>query len=133
MYQHGSEQNIKWLTDNESLVIELARLKSFAPLSDSDVSDDTKKFVSTQIGDFKIFVPTGELENLEEQLERLDKQMKDLEKQIARSRNKLSNEQFLEKAPAAIIEKERSKLSESQKSQSVLLERRNKLVDSQLT
>ena len=133
MHQHGSEQNIKRLMNNESLVIELARLKSFAPLSDSDVSDDTKKFVSTQIGDFKIFVPTGELENLEEQLARLDKQIKDLDNQITRSKNKLNNEQFLEKAPAAIIEKERSKLSEAQKSHSVFFERRNKLIGSQVT
>ena len=130
MYQHGMDDELSWLDQNKSLIMELARLKSFEFLADSDASANSDHVVSTQVGDFKMFVRTGDLEDFSEQLVRIDKQLKDLNQQIDRSQKKLDNQQFMEKAPAAVIEKERNRLTECQKTCELLVERREKLVGS---
>ena len=130
MYQHGMDDELSWLDQNKSLIMELARLKSFEFLADSDANTNSDHVVSTQVGDFKMFVRTGDLEDFSEQLVRIDKQLKDLNQQIDRSQKKLDNQQFMEKAPAAVIEKERNRLTECQKTCELLVERREKLVGS---
>ena len=130
MYQHGMDDELSWLDQNKPLIMELARLKSFEFLADSDGNANSDHVVSTQVGDFKMFVRTGDLENFSEQLVRIDKQLKDLNQQIDRSQKKLDNQQFMEKAPAAVIEKERNRLTECQKTCELLVERREKLVGS---
>ena len=130
MYRHGMDDELSWLHQNKSLIMELARLKSFEVLVDSDASANSDHVVSTQVGDFKMFVRTGDLEDFSEQLVRIDKQLKDLNQQIDRSQTKLGNQQFMEKAPAAVIEKERNRLTECQKTCELLVERREKLIGS---
>ena len=130
MYQHDMDDELSWLDQNKSLIMELARLKTFEILADSDASTNSDHVVSTQVGDFKMFVRTGDLEDFSEQLVRIDKQLKDLNQQIDRSQKKLDNQQFMEKAPAAVIEKERNRLTECQKTCELLVERREKLIGS---
>ena len=130
MYQHGMDDELSWLDQNKSLIMELARLKTFEILADSDASANSDHVVSTQVGDFKMFVRTGDLEDFSEQLARIEKQLKDLNQQIDRSQTKLGNQQFMEKAPAAVIEKERNRLTECQKTCELLVERREKLIGS---
>jgi valyl-tRNA synthetase len=50
----------------------------------------------------------------EAELARLDKAIEKLEKETAKVRGKLSNENFVSKAPAAVIEKEQAKLTEAE-------------------
>jgi valyl-tRNA synthetase len=45
--------------------------------------------------------------------ERLQKELARMDAEVHRSESKLVNEQFVSKAPAAIVEKERSKLEEA--------------------
>ncbi len=130
MNQHASGQEFEWLTANASLIMELGRLKSFQMLHDSDRPEDSNNVVSTQIGNFRIIIRTGDIEDIEEQLARIDKQIGDLDQQIKRSLAKLSNAQFLEKAPAAVIDKERSRQQDAESSRELLLDRRQKLTGS---
>ena len=48
------------------------------------------------------------------ELARLNKEIERFHGEIARIENKLSNESFVVKAPAAVIDKERSKMAEYQ-------------------
>lgn len=130
MHQNGTDDELSWLDQNKLLIMELARLKSFDSLTGSDKSANSDNVVSTQVGDFKMLIRTGDLEDFSEQLKRIDKQLNDLNQQIDRSQAKLNNQQFMEKAPAAVIEKERNRLLECQKTCSLLLERREKLLGS---
>ena len=57
----------------------------------------------------KIFIPFGELVDIEKELERLNKEIVRLEGEIARVDNKLSNEKFVSKAPAKVIDEEKAK------------------------
>ena len=59
----------------------------------------------------EVYIPIGELVDIEKELERLDKEIARCEAEIARLSGKLSNEKFLAKAPAQVVETEKGKLS----------------------
>ncbi|HEY4101972.1 MAG TPA: valine--tRNA ligase [Gemmatimonadales bacterium] len=58
----------------------------------------------------KIIVPLGDLVDIEKECARLGAEADKLDRLIASQEGKLANEQFVSRAPAAVIEKEREKL-----------------------
>ncbi len=54
-------------------------------------------------------MPAGELVDLDKERERLNKEKKRLESEIDRVEKKLSNQGFVSKAPAKLIEEEKAK------------------------
>jgi valyl-tRNA synthetase len=64
-----------------------------------------------QVQDVEIFAPMGR-SRMEEEARRLQKEILKIEKDIAFVNNKLSNEQFLLKAPTEVVDQEREKASE---------------------
>lgn len=77
-------------------------------VKDMDVSDEN--YISTQTSEFSIFLPFGELVDIEKELERMAEQKKKLFSEIARCENMLKNEKFILKAPEAKIQEEKNKL-----------------------
>ncbi|MGQ9699098.1 MAG: valine--tRNA ligase, partial [Armatimonadota bacterium] len=69
---------------------------------------------SSVAGGYEVYLPLAGLVDVEKEIARLQAEMADAEKEIARSRARLSNEQFLSKAPTEIVEKERRILAEVQ-------------------
>lgn len=61
-----------------------------------------------------LFVPLGELVDVEKEIARLAKDLKNAEGEVVRANGKLSNEGFLAKAPANLVEAEREKLAQAQ-------------------
>ena len=57
-----------------------------------------------------VFIPLGELVDVDAELKRLAKEKKTLEGEIARGEGKLNNQGFISKAPAALVEQEKQKL-----------------------
>ena len=57
------------------------------------------------------FIPLEQLVDLEKERARLQKEQTRLEQEISRTGKKLSNEGFVSKAPAAVVEEERKKLA----------------------
>jgi len=58
----------------------------------------------------QIFMPLEDLVDFDKEMARLNKEKETLNKEIARANGKLSNENFVKKAPPAIVEEERQKL-----------------------
>ncbi|MBO7289389.1 MAG: valine--tRNA ligase [Clostridia bacterium] len=56
-----------------------------------------------------IYIPLDDLVDREKEIERLEKELKTLEAEIKRVEGKLSNEGFVKKAPAKVIEEEKKK------------------------
>ena len=83
-------------------VSELAMLSPDAPAPEKTVSAVTAAA--------ELFIPLGDLVDIEKEIARLEKEFKGLEGEIARAEGKLSNPGFVSKAPAALVEKEREKL-----------------------
>ncbi|MBR6407527.1 MAG: valine--tRNA ligase [Clostridia bacterium] len=64
--------------------------------------------VSVVTDDAKIFLPMGELVDLEAERARLTKELQKAEKELEGVEKKLSNPAFTEKAPAAVVDKQRA-------------------------
>ena len=70
---------------------------------------------------FEIYVPLGELVDVEKELARLKTELEKIESEIAFSSNKLNNPGFAAKAPKAVVDKEREKLAANNEIKAKLL------------
>ena len=69
-----------------------------------------EKSASAVTGPCELFMPLGELVDVEKEITRLEKDRKNIEGEIARAQGKLNNQGFVSKAPAHLIEQEKEKL-----------------------
>ncbi len=79
--------------------------------------------ISTVIQGGELFLPLEDLIDIEKEIERLEKEKKKLEGEIKRVKGKLSNEGFINKAPAHLIEEEKKKGQKYQDMMDTVLER----------
>ena len=99
------------LDDNRQFLTKLAKLESIQVLG----SGEEAPMAATQlIGDMELLVPMAGLIDKDAELGRLDKELAKLEKDIQRLADKLGNPGFVDKAPAAVVEKEQDKLQAQQ-------------------
>ena len=60
----------------------------------------------------ELYIPLGDLVNKEEELQKLDKRLSELDILISSIESKLSNNEFISKAPENIVEGEKNKLND---------------------
>ena len=70
----------------------------------------------------RIFIPMGELIDVQKERARLNKEKADCEKEIAFFEGKLSNEKFVSRAPEAVVNQERQKLQKANERLQKILE-----------
>ncbi|PYB72703.1 valine--tRNA ligase [Pseudomonas sp. LB-090624] len=99
------------LQENEALLKKLAKVESFTVLGDAD---EAPLSATALVGDLQVLVPMAGLIDKDAELARLNKEIQRLQGEVARVGGKLSNAAFVDKAPPAVIEKERAKLAESE-------------------
>ncbi|MBH3376363.1 valine--tRNA ligase [Pseudomonas juntendi] len=99
------------LQENEALLKKLAKVESFTVLSDAE---EAPLSATALVGDLQVLVPMAGLIDKDAELARLNKEIPRLQGEVARVGGKLSNAAFVDKAPPAVIEKERAKLAESE-------------------
>ncbi len=102
-------ENKKPIKNGSVYIEKLAGVSSIEFIEDKSVL--TEKVVSQVIDGFELFVPLGDLVDLDKEIERLEKELENVEGEIARANGKLSNNGFLEKAPKNLVESEREKLN----------------------
>jgi valyl-tRNA synthetase len=112
------------LDENEQFLSSLAKLESISVLSDSE---QAPACASAVVGDLSVLIPMAGLIDKEAELARLDKAIDKLEKDADRTRGKLSNENFVSKAPAAVIDKEKAKLNEAESTLTKMLEQKQQI------
>jgi valyl-tRNA synthetase len=78
--------------------------------------------ITISLGEITAYLPLAGMVDLDKERERLSKELADLAQQIARLTG-LLNSPFAQKAPPAVVEKERAKLADLQASQAELSER----------
>ena len=109
--------NAKLYADGEKFFVRLASASSLEA-SESEAGLSLDGTVSIVTEDAKIFLPLAQLVDLAAEKKRLEKELADVEKKLMQINAKLSNEGFLAKAPAAVIEEQRAngvKLTEKAK------------------
>ncbi len=75
----------------------------------SEKNELCEKALTVVVDRAMLFVPTDELVDKEKEMARLLKEKANLENEIRRTQGKLSNEGFLAKAPAKLVEEEKAK------------------------
>ena len=109
--RNTSDEDLRRLEENRSFLIALAKLGSLIALKEGE----TAPMSSAQlVGEMEVLVPMAGLIDKDKEIARLSKEVEKLQKEVARFESKLANEKFVSSAPAAVIEKERSKLADAQ-------------------
>jgi len=123
LFRTGSEEVEKRLRENQSFIQLLALVKKF-----SFGRDLEKPLYSAfaVVRDVEIFVPVDR-SRMEEEAKRLQKEIWRIEKESAFVMKKLSNEQFLSKAPLLIVQEVREKALEFHRQRGKLEESLNKI------
>lgn len=116
-----SENVIKIIVENEEYFKTLASVSEIEIVKNKDeVPSDA---VSTVIDGAELFLPLDDLIDFEKEIERLEKEKSKLEGEIKRVVGKLSNEGFVKKAPAKLVEEEKEKQAKYEEMLSSVLER----------
>ncbi|MFK7887789.1 MAG: valine--tRNA ligase [Gammaproteobacteria bacterium] len=123
LLMNAGEQDLRLLEQHGTLVRELARLESVEVLD----SDDAPPSATALLGDMQILVPMAGLIDPVAEAARLSKQIEKQRKELAKARGKLSNEKFVQNAPAAILEKEQLRAAEFEAALTQLNERLDKV------
>ncbi len=94
------------------LLSQQAYLKKFTNYENLQISDtiDKDNAIVSVLEDLNIVIPASELINIEDELKKLNIRKAKLENEVMRSNGMLNNPNFINKAPLAKIELEKSKL-----------------------
>jgi valyl-tRNA synthetase len=111
LLQHGSEQDAERLETNRVYLNRLARLETMTWLNADDVAPESAMAI---VGEMQILIPMAGLIDKTSELARLDKEILKIQTELERIEVKLGNPSFVEKAPAAVLEKEQARLAELQ-------------------
>ncbi|MBQ7565858.1 MAG: class I tRNA ligase family protein, partial [Oscillospiraceae bacterium] len=78
-----------------------------------DMPEGHEKMVSVVTSDAKIYIPLDQLINFEQERQRIAKEKEKAQKEIACYSGKLANENFVSRAPEAVVAAERAKLEKA--------------------
>jgi valyl-tRNA synthetase len=108
LLKNASAQDRQRLQDNQQFLTKLAKLSSVTVV---EAGEATPLSATQLMGELEILVPMADLIDKTAELARLEKEKQKLEKDVQRLQGKLSNEGFLAKAPANVVDKEKEKLA----------------------
>lgn len=109
LFNKGDEHDKKRYAANKSLIDTLAKIEKVTWLSPNDPIPES---ATGLVGDLEILIPMEGLIDKKEESARLTREITKLTKETERAETKLQNPNFVDKAPADVVEKEREKLNE---------------------
>jgi valyl-tRNA synthetase len=109
LLQNGNETDQSRLDVNLHYLKNLGRIESVTWL---DTAQEAPESATALVGEMKILIPMAGLIDKEAEEARLGKEIAKLGNDISRVESKLSNANFVDKAPPAVVDKERQKLSD---------------------
>jgi len=105
---NGSAQSKELLERNQPVILQLARLTRAKPAD--ALPKGSAQFV---LGEATVGLPLGDVIDFAKERARLEKELKKAEEEIARFDAKLSNEQFVSRAPEDVLTEQREKRAEA--------------------
>ncbi|SDA82843.1 valyl-tRNA synthetase [Pseudomonas sp. NFPP33] len=121
---NSNTEDLRRLADFEPLLSKLAKLESVRVLA---AGEEAPMSATTLVGEMEVLVPMAGLIDKDAELARLDKEIGRLQGEVQRVGGKLSNQGFVAKAPAEVLEKERAKLAEAEQALTKMVEQRGKI------
>ena len=101
-------ENEKLIRRTSSYIEKLAGVENISFVASKN--DIGEKVLSVMLAGFEIYVPLGELVDVEKETARLKAELEKVNEEIAFSENKLNNPGFAAKAPKAVVDIDREKL-----------------------
>jgi len=109
LLQNGTEEDKQRLVDNEIYLTSLAKLDTIIWLANDEQAPES---ATALVSEMKVLIPMEGLIDKDAEIQRLTKELEKKQQEYERVAKKLENPNFVDKAPAPVVEKERSKLSE---------------------
>ena len=108
---HNSDK-LSLLKETETQIKLLTKVENIELSSESACKPE--RSLATVLDDIQVYLPVGDLLDVDKEVLRLKNDLCKLEKDIEKSRTKLSNANFVERAPEEVIEKEKATLSDNE-------------------
>ena len=109
--QDGASEDRQRIERNRGLLEALARLESITWLESGAAAPEA---ATSLVGEMKLLIPLAGLIDKQAELDRLNKNIQKLEQDAARISAKLANENFVSRAPAEVVGKEKDKLADTE-------------------
>jgi valyl-tRNA synthetase len=119
-----TEQDRVRIDRNAAFLQRLAKSSSITALDDRESAPPS---LMALFGDLEVRVPMAGLVDIPAELSRLDREIAKIEADAARLNEKLSNSNFIERAPEEIVASERKKLEQAEAALKVLQQQRQQI------
>ena len=103
------------INENEAVIAGIAKLDEIE-FTDNVPAESIEKTMSG----YKLIIPLEGLIDPEEEMARLQKELESVENDIKIITSKLANKKFVEKAPAAVVDKEKAKIANAENKKAML-------------
>ncbi|MCL4315847.1 MAG: valine--tRNA ligase [Gammaproteobacteria bacterium] len=124
LLQNGSSQDQAYLQNNHAFLKSLARLDSIAWLTELNHAPEA---AIALVGQMKLLVPMAGLIDKQAELARLVKDMEKLRKELERGEAKITNPDYVNRAPRDVVDKERRRVEEIRLSLGKLREQQERI------
>ncbi len=121
--EHGSGAEHQWLENNRLFIMHLGHISSLQTLTGTPSAD----MAAALAGGLSLFIPLAGLIDCEAELRRLNAEVEKLEHDCTRATQKLENQEFLERAPSAVVAKEQQRCEELTRALTRLREQRKRV------
>lgn len=108
-FNNGSADDLRKLNDNRQFLAKLANLEAITWL---EPGDEAPMSATALVGNMEILVPMAGLIDKDAELARLNKEIDKLQRELEKVQSKLGNENFVGKAPAEVVAKERERMAD---------------------
>ena len=109
LLQNGNDTDKALFETHKNYLMKLAKLESITWLNKGD---DAPESATALVAEMKLLIPMAGLIDKDVELKRLNKETEKLVKPIKALEGKLANPGFTDKAPEAVVQKEKDKLAD---------------------
>ncbi|MCW8957159.1 MAG: class I tRNA ligase family protein, partial [Gammaproteobacteria bacterium] len=110
--------------NNQAFIHSLAKLESTTILENSDTAPES---ATALVGEMKLLIPLAGLIDKDAELARLNKEIAKIDSNLQKSSAKLTNPSFVDKAPEAVVNKEKARVAEMESAINQLQEQADKI------
>ncbi len=125
LVQNGSDADRDRLQRNRPYLESVGRIEDVTWL---EAKDPAPESATALVGDMKLLIPLAGLIDKEAENIRLSKELEKRTGELERCEKKLANANFVDKAPAAVVDKERARASELQSAITSLQEQQRRIL-----
>jgi len=108
LLENVSDENSPRVTQHSALLQSLAKVQDIKVLQ---ANEDTPEVATALVGEMRILIPLAGLIDKDAEIKRLNREIERAQKDKNQLEGKLSNESFVSKAPAEVVEEQKQKLA----------------------